>query len=94
MWSYTRNHHSRNLRMPPPTKRSPGRYQGSRTQVKRPILYTRGVEPLGRPKNWTTSRWTKGKVGSGPPGGKDNPLLPLQDRKVRYAGKDERVRED
>jgi hypothetical protein len=92
MWSPTRNHNSRDLRMPPPTRGSPGRYRGSRTQVERSILYTWGVKPLGRSKNWTTSRWTKGKVESGPPGGEGGSSLPLQDRKVRCAGKDGRVR--
>jgi hypothetical protein len=62
--------------------------------MERPILYTWGVEPLGRSKDWTTSRWTKGKVESRPPGDEGGSLIPLQDRKVRYAGKDERVRED
>jgi hypothetical protein len=92
VWSYTRNRYSRNLRMPPSTRGSPGRYRGDRTQVERPILYTRGVEPLGGSNNWTTSRWTKRKVESGPPNGEGGSSLPLQDREVHYTGKDGRVR--
>jgi hypothetical protein len=92
MWSYTRNYHSRNLRMSHPAERSPVRYRGSKTQVEKPILYTRGVEPLGRSRNWATSRWTKAKVESGPPSGGDDSSPPLQDREVHYAGKDRRVR--
>jgi hypothetical protein len=58
MWIPTRKHNPRDLRMSPPTRGSPGRYRGSKTQVERPILYILypGVEPLGRSKDWTTSR--------------------------------------
>jgi hypothetical protein len=72
---------------------SPGRCRGSRTQVERLVLYTRGLGPVGRSKNWTTGTWTKGKVESGPLGGEGGFLLPRQDRKVRCAGRDERVSE-
>jgi hypothetical protein len=73
---------------PPPTRRSPDHYRGGRPQVGGPVLYTRGVEPLGRIQNWTTNGWAKGEQESGPPSGKDSSSLPMQDRKVRWAGMD------
>jgi hypothetical protein len=59
--------------------------------MNRPILYTRGVGPLGRSKDWTASKWTKGKMESEHPGGKSGSELPFQDREVRRAGRDGRV---
>jgi hypothetical protein len=92
VWSGTRNHHTRYTRMSPPTRETPSRCRGSRTQVERPVLYTWGAGPLGRSKNWTASRWTKGKMESGHPGGTGDSQVPLQDRKVRCASKDGRVK--
>jgi hypothetical protein len=36
--------------------------------VEGPFLHTRGLESLGRPENWATSRRAEGKMEGEPPG--------------------------
>jgi hypothetical protein len=63
-----------------------------RLESNRVSTNVRGVEPLGRPENWTASGWAKGKMEGGPTSGKGGSLPPSQDGKVCVVDKSRRVR--
>jgi hypothetical protein len=78
--------------MLPPARRPLNCHRGSRAQVEGPFLHTRGLESLGGPEDWATSRRAEGKMEGEPPGGEGGPPLPLQVRQVCVADESCRVR--
>jgi hypothetical protein len=92
MRSYARNYQARHIRMPAPTRRSSNCHRGSRAQVEGPFLHTRGLESLGRPENWATSRRAEGEMEGEPLGGEGGPPLSLQVWQVCVADESCRVR--
>jgi ribonuclease HI len=92
MRSHAGNHQPRHIRMPPPARGPANCHRGSRAQVEGPFLHIRGLESLGRPENWATSRRAEGKMEGEPPGGEDGPPLPSQVRQVCVADESFRVR--